>query len=361
MIKRLLVLISLIVLPFQSMAYMTFQKWSWENTMTYPLQESQVQTLEKNSMVQWYTLDDPRVKISEEWLIENQWPQQWSHNFELEMVITALAAYYAKNSTYFTDTKVPRHLFEVQWLDQSQPFVSDILSKYNVQTAGDLAELVHNDRPTQLIDDTFERLAKRWAERRPWLLQESWFWIQFTETTVCDEALAWAMVLHTSYSAFAAKYYYGFPRPEEVFHTYANGWYEVKELHGNILNYIINEDEILADARSFTTYPEWAPTHPSRPAMHSSVASIIYMANILYDLDEYEKDQILRLQSNMAFGRTFAWVHRPYDNIIGINLWIEIMKNGLMKDLMDSSWILYNEDILNQAISENDMSVEYVF
>ena len=341
--------------------WLTFQKGLYEWTLTYPLTQPWLDELGDNQMVQWFLMDDERVHISTDRLDRNAWPQQWSKAFEAEMAITALASKLSDDNVAFDDPRVDRELFEVTWLDPDEPFISNILAKYQIDTTAELARLVHTDTPTQIIDNAIQRLTKRWTPRREWLLMPTPFGVQFTETTVADEALAWALILQTSFSAFAAKYYFGFPRPEEVFEAYTYGEYETSALLSKMLDKTLDKPSIIRDPRTFTHYHEWAPTHPSRPAMHSAVASVLYFLNVFYDLDEYEKDQLLRLQSNIAFGRTFAWVHWPYDNIQGINLGIEVAKNWVIKELLEASNVKFDPAVLAEALSEEDYQVEYIF
>ena len=306
-------------------------------------------------------MDDPRVRISSDWLDRYAWPQIWTTEFLAEILTTVSAVDLAKKNISFENSTIPRELYQVQWLDPDQPYVSDILAKYDIQTTAELADFVHLDRPTQALDDALERLTQRWTPRQPWLLEENTFGKMFTETIVCDESMVAAMVMQTSYAAFAAKYYYGFPRPEELLSEYIKWNFDIN--HQNAQIYLEDKLEpiIATQPEFFTMYPEWSPTHPSRPAMHSSVASVLYLLDILYDLNDYERDQILRLQSNIAFGRTFAWVHRPYDNIIGINMGIEIASAWLIKELIQNSWITYNEAVLEDLIQEKKSYVSYAF
>lgn len=342
----------------------TFQKWAAENTIVYPITDEQINSLSENSLTELYTLDDTRVKISKEWLDTEQWPQPGTPEFERELLATVQAVKLAKEKTYFASDDVEDwSRFEVAGLDKSQPFVSAIFDKYGIKRADQLAEAVHNDRPTQYLDDAIEWLDSVGAKKREWLVKPTTFGKQFTETTVFADALVGMLVLKTSYAAFAAKWYYGLGRPEEVFGKLFR-WeldFEVSGAAMDIIKSLCDADEILADEKKFTTYPEGSPTHPSRPAMHSAVAAIVFVLSVLYDLDEYQRDQLLRFQSNISFGRTFAWVHYPYDNIIGINLGIQVASAWLIKSIFDFSEIDYNVDVLADAIEKEYFQVSYAF
>lgn len=343
----------------------TFQKWSRDNDLKYPIDQEQIDSLSDNDLVEVFTLDDDRVDITAEWLEANKWPQQGTAEFEREMTVVAQAVKMAKEKVYFdSDDVEDRSRFQIAWLDKSQPYISDVLSKYNVETCDELAELVHNDRPSQILDDAIEWLDKRWAKRREWLIQKSKFWKQFTQTTVFYDALVACLVCNTSYSAFASKWYFWFPRPEEVFWEIAE-WtyeYEVDMRTMDVVATYCDLEELKTDRRLFTTYPEWSPTHWSRYAMHSAVASIAFVLNILYDLTDYEKDQLLRLQSNVAFGRTFAWVHRPYDNIGGINLWIRVASNtNILEEIFDVCRVKYDKWLLWRLKKAEFFQVWYSF
>jgi len=355
----LLIVVSLLLT--QTTWAMTYQKWSQENTLVYPLTQNQIDNLSSNTLTQWFTMQDDRVRISSDRLNQNKWPQIWSNRFIAEMLTTATAVDLAKNNISFQNSSINRDLYQVSWLDPEQPYISDVLSKYDIDSVDELADFVHLDRPTQALDDALEWLTKRWTPRQPWLLLENSFGKLFTETIVCDESMVAAMVMQTSYSAFAAKYYYGFARPEEIMSAYIQWDFQIDHTDAEAYLNKLLDVSIGTQPEAFTMYPEWSPTHPSRPAMHSSVASVLYLLDILYDLNDYERDQILRLQSNIAFGRTFAWVHRPYDNIIGINMGIEIASAWLIKELIQNSWITYNEAVLEDLIQEKKSYVSYAF
>lgn len=340
---------------------MTYQKWANENFLIYPLTSQALDSLKENTLVQGYTMDDERVRISSSWLDNHKGPQLWSNEFLGEMLVTVSAVELAKKKVTFDDPSVSWDLYQVNWLDPDQPYVSDILWKYHIETVDQLAEFVHLDGPTQALDDALEWLRMRWTPRATWLLQETPFGRIFTETVVCDESLVGGLVMQTSYSAFAAKYYFWFARPEELFSAYLNNEFAIENI--DVSNYL--DEHLSLDIAEhpalFTTYPEWAPHHPSRPAMHSAVASVLYALDVLFELDDYEKDQIKRLQSNVAFGRTFAGVHRPYDNIIGINMWIEVASQWLLKELLVNSWVSYDWDVLDQLLIQKKEYVSYQF
>lgn len=139
---------------------LSFQKWAGENVLSYPMTQWQIENLKPNKLVQWYTMQDSRVRISKQWLDKNAGPQVWSEKFLAEILVTASAAQLAKNKKRFDDPSIDWELYQVSWLDPDQPYISEILSKYDVQTVDQLGELVHNDGPTQFLDDALEWL--RW-------------------------------------------------------------------------------------------------------------------------------------------------------------------------------------------------------
>ena len=89
----------------------------------------------------------------------------------------------------------------------------------------------------------------------------------------------------------------------------------------------------LASAPDFTAYEEGSPVHPAWPAMHSAASSASLWLAVVLDLTPEQYCEALRVDYAVSYARTVAGVHYPKDNIAGLNLGTEIMKDRLADHL----------------------------
>ena len=126
---------------------------------------------------------------------------------------------------------------------------------------------------------------------------------------------------------FNLKWSMGRPRPEEVAWLIATG----ESTHGVPLDIVEKIKSMnLKNAAEFTAYKNGSPTHPSWPAMHSAASSAsMWIAVVLNDLTPQQYCEALRVDYAVSYARTIAGVHYPSDNIAGLNLGQQILKEKL--------------------------------
>jgi hypothetical protein len=118
---------------------------------------------------------------------------------------------------------------------------------------------------------------------------------------------------------FGIKWKEGRVRPEEIAWMIAKGELTVEDgVPADIVRSI--KAMHLKSAASFTAYPEGCPMHPAWPAMHSAGSAASIWLLVVMDLTEDQACQIKLIDYNVAFARTVAGVHYPYDNYAGLTL-----------------------------------------
>ncbi len=133
-------------------------------------------------------------------------------------------------------------------------------------------------------------------------------------------ALTFCLLVRTAVAPinFAAKWYAGQMRPEEMAWKIASGEIPKEDVPDDIYEMI--SDMQLQNGTSFTQYPEGSPLHPSWPAMHSAASSASLWLAVVADLTPEQYCQVLRTDFAVAYARTLAGVHYPNDNIAGLNM-----------------------------------------
>lgn len=343
---------------------MQHTKWTWWNEVSYPMTQDVIDSLKPCKLVNPYSLDDPRVSpyVSKERVEKMKWPQLWSEEFEQEIMNVVKGVKLSKEKTYFnSDDSHDFSAFQYDWIEWND-ILSDVFKeKFNVNQFHEAGEAVHTDWPTEIIDATFKRLLERWVPFREELFKRRTT-ANFTETVVFAHKLFADLVLWTSYPAFAVKYHLWFPRPEEVIHARAKGEFKVSSLLNDFLEHNVDKEEVLKNPASFTIYPEWCPNHPSRPAMHSAVASVLIAMQIIFDFSNhaYEENEVRKVESWTSFFRTVAGVHRIWDNIMWINLW-RLCAKKTIEESFESSKITYDPEVLAKLIEEKVQMVSYSY
>jgi len=132
---------------------------------------------------------------------------------------------------------------------------------------------------------------------------------------------SWAMSTVGPYN-FAAKWYAGRARPEEVVWAIKTGQM-TEGVPEDIAERIANLD--ISDQREFTAYSEGSPRHPSWPAMHSAIASVSFWLSVVLDINNEQLCQARLTDYAISYARTVAGVHYTDDNLTGMNLAQEVL------------------------------------
>lgn len=317
-----------------------YNKGCGDNDMTQVFTQEYIDNLKPCDLVNPFAMDDARVVVQELMADAVMDPDNNFNNDKLpiilrsvseaELVNVARAVHLSKNKERF-DT-IESRAWELLTVEpgskdriNAEGFISHcIFSKYKVRRADQLAELVHNDFPTQLIDDLFRYLKSKGAKVNKDIWPNKPYKVFTDGTVMIEHLIGWAV--HTvSPTAFAHKYAIKKARPEEVIGAWARGEYKVSPVADEALRHYVDVAAVLKDQRSFTMYPEGSPNHPSGPAMHSSLSAMVLLFGVILDLPEDLQEECMRMTCNIADGRTFAGVHYKSDNLYGLELGERVM------------------------------------
>lgn len=156
-------------------------------------------------------------------------------------------------------------------------------------TAKQAANVVHMDRPTDML---FAVL--RWLHSKGTPIAAPTGAVDFLETVPGPLAALASNAYLNLERAFEAKYFFGRPRPEEVFNRCPD------------------------HLGTFTHYPEGCPTHPAYPAGHGAAAAAVHVLLTAFDMDEATRNEVIDSAYHWAMYRTFAGVHYAGDNLAGL-------------------------------------------
>ena len=302
------------------------------DSFDYPLTQEQIDLVEASPAVGLRLPSDPRVLVLPSELPTPTYPED-GIDFWNELYDVVRATSLSKKGVMFDSNTDPYD--NVDWfkinanvLNPDKPFVSETIKKfYGVKYAGQGAELVHADFPTDVLTQLAKNLLSQGAKLRPILPNVEYQ--RFTDGVVMlSHAIGWA--IHTvSPSAFAAKWYFGRPRPEEVIYKFAKGEYDVPNVIARALDECLDMDKVIKSANNFTMYSEGCPMHPAYPAMHGAAAGAGVLFNVLFDLTDDQKDEVRRTMANIALFRDFAGVHYKSDSLVGLELGEMVMIKAL--------------------------------
>lgn len=133
---------------------------------------------------------------------------------------------------------------------------------------------------------------------------------------------------------FVMKWQVGRPRPEEIaIKIKLNELCVPAEYEDYIVPKIMNMVELDESLNRFTAYPEGSPTHPAWPAMHSAASAASFWLDVVMDLTEEQLCEARKLDYAIAFARTVAGVHYTDDNLAGLVLGMNILKQRLPTEL----------------------------
>lgn len=330
--------------------------------LTYPVSQSEIDKLKDSKAVSVIHSKNPSVVVRPDEILAPNFPED-GDIFWAELVDVAWCTYLAKRPTKFDEdwsASWPR--LNAACLDPNLPFASNTMRwHFNVLSPLDGAKLVRADFPTLILSKLAEYLLMRGAKIRP-LLPKVGF-SRFTDGPVLlGHLIGWA--IHTvSPSAFAAKWYFGRPRPEEVVHGWATDQIEVPRWVDERLGQLVDRDAVIKDMHAFTTYKEGCPNHPAYPAMHGAAAGAGLFFPVFFDLDEELEDEVRRTVANIALFRDFAGVHYKSDSLAGLALGEQVLTKTLPAKLAEygadleevkalceekqSDWLIELEQILH--------------
>jgi len=156
--------------------------------------------------------------------------------------------------------------------------------------------------------------------------------------------IGWA-VSEVSDSAFATKWYYGRPRPEEVAMAVKGGDYGACTRVPDAMKSTLAAPGFgMGAAADFTAYDTpgsggtkddctmtscGSPRHPSFPAMHSAASAASLYLPLVLKLNTAQITELRKLDFAVATSRTFAGVHYPTDNRAGLNVGQEVLAKQL--------------------------------
>ena len=154
------------------------------------------------------------------------------------------------------------------------------------------AKTVHMDRPVDLAFACWSYLRK---EKAPLKSPETGH-VDFLQSVPDAHTAIAAAVSSALRDAFEVKYYYGKPRPEEVFAHYG------------------------LDQKLVTAYAEGCPNHPAYPAGHGAAAGAASALFDMYECTDEQRKQIFDAAYMWAQFRTLAGVHYAVDNLMGLRI-----------------------------------------
>ena len=245
---------------------------------------------------------------------------------------------------------------------KDMPLLSDVFAATNFFTAAIGAKWVHKDFPTELSLRCLNHVGfSRWRDD---LIPSTNNLDFYSKQIICSELVGWVVRMVNS-TAFALKWHFGQPRPEEVFAA----WYgnlvgspspEAKNFECpqwvdaalrtcvESINFYDENVKIspLQDgnaysadviSRAFTAYPEGCPNHPSAPAMHGGGAGTNLLLSVLMDFsDEPDiKRQIDLACHNWSHFRDDAGVHYASDSDLGLEVGARIIAATLPTKLAE--------------------------
>jgi len=142
----------------------------------------------------------------------------------------------------------------------------------------------------------------------------------------------WAVSL-TGPTNFAAKYYAGRARPEEIAWQLTNEEYISSHVPFDLSLKLKKMN--LTKMEEFTAYEEGSPIHPSWPAMHSAASAISLWLPVVARLKATQREEAKRMDLAISMARTVAGVHYVSDNVAGLKMGQEIIAGELPRYLAE--------------------------
>lgn len=217
----------------------------------------------------------------------------------------------------------------------------------NLMTLTTASKAVRSDFPTHFPTKMAEKLLGDGATFRSDIVPKRSASDFVRNQVLLARLIGWA-VSEVSDTAFAAKWHFGRPRPEEVAWKVKDGVYDAC---GDVTKEGV-KDEVnalgMSTSYDFTAYNEpgsgsgtctdincGSPRHPSFPAMHSAASVTSLFLPLVLDLDATQIKDLRALDFAVASSRTFAGVHYATDNRAGLAMGSEVLKKRLPDYLAD--------------------------
>lgn len=284
-----------------------------------------IDNLSPCDLVNPFSCDDPRMVIDPRTLdrpILAGEEAYWPHFLDAIRFV-----YLAKNRISFTNKTACNDMsdYKLDFIDYSGGYVSEaIKKKYRVSRVDQLAELVHTDYPTDLVNDQIKWLKGDGAKIDKSLFSKKNHKV-FTDGIVLMSHLAGWAVHTVSPSVFAGKYLHRVARPEEVAHAIANDKMDCPEYIREALRMFTDLEAGRLNQNTFTMYEEGCPNHPENRPMHSAVAAMSLICSVMFDCTDSQVNETRKGAANVADGRTAAFVHTINSNRQGLHDGEEMM------------------------------------
>jgi membrane-associated phospholipid phosphatase len=200
-------------------------------------------------------------------------------------------------------------------------------------TLDDIAKVVKGEYPASLQQQLIETMFKS-GVRSDYSAKPFRSVVDYVGTEVRIAYLnSWSIECVGAIS-FMLKWHIGMPRPEEMAWLIYTGEFNADDgVPQDIIDSILNMK--LTNATEFTAYENGSPLHPSWPAMHSSGSSCSFWLPAIVKMSPQQYCEALRLDYGVAFARTVAGVHYPADNLAGLNIGQQIVKDKLPAHLSE--------------------------
>lgn len=260
----------------------TFQKGAGENTLTYPVTQDQIDSLKPSKLA------SPRVGDAGGLVLPKRL-ENLTHDSEAYREVMEVRASLGVG----THGKMPWEFMERHWPARWGEFERRIPASLQAKSLSDnrphgLADVVHMDSPVDLglaigawaRSEGIKAKSLEAGDHTPFLDMVPGPLARMA--VAVDEALE---------AAFAAKYFFGVPRPEEI------------------------------GGMNCTFYPEGCPTHPSFPAGHGAAAGAVGRHFIEeWDMTDAQVYEVRLACYLWAQFRTLAGVHYAEDNLAGLTI-----------------------------------------
>ena len=243
-----------------------------------------------------------------------------------------------------------RHVVDVQIARRSGASPSTLNTWPNIwtekTTLNDIAKAVQGEYPAYhqqtFIEQMFKDGVEMYHDMGPFRSV-----VDFIGTEIRIASLnVWAFEAVAPVN-FMLKWHLGIPRPEEVVWMIHNDAFTSSDgVPEDLVTSIKSMG--LQHASDFTTYEDGSPMHPSFPAMHSAGSTCTFWLPAICKVTPEQFCEALRVDYAVAYGRTVAGVHYQQDNLAGLNIAQQIIREQL-PDMMAEKYG-YNSALLASKV-----------
>lgn len=317
--------------------------------LTYPLTKDQLKPDEVYQIHSPTFPEDKRVLINPADIAKPSYPED-GDIFWTELAEVAIRVEIAKRKTKIgalnrdlDEALLPKVLKGEKFLSRT------FKERLGVRTYFDGAQQVKADWPTHILKNLAELLLGDGVKLRR-IFKKDFTAVEFTDGPVLFSRILAKVIHEVSPTAFATKWYYGRPRPEETAHAWAKGELEVSPFMNTILSAHINKSAVAKDPLAFPVYP--CPPHCSYPAMHASLAGVSVLFGVLFNikLDEHVLET-KQTGANISLFRDYGGVHYRTDSMIGLDIGEQVLSDNIYRYLQE----LADEAGHELAISEEEV------